>query len=663
MSNDLASAYITLASTAENAQKSIQRLSNIDLSFFAVFSTGAQSAETALMGLSTSLNSTSSAMNSYAVRLGASTVAAIAAFSKSIAASIVPKGVSEKLDSLTLKIGTSLLRMKGTMSGALEGVKQSIVSKVPGWVQVLGESARNAAQAFSSKFNISKHAESESTGSSRAFAKIRFAASALGGAFKSAGMGIWSLTGPLRASMGEMMQTGSSAAVLGANVKQACNESMQQMMTFITNLPVMAQSLAMMLPQMVQQITAAIPAFVSALSYAMGSIMSVIPALLPQVIQGLTELLIQLVPLMVTLAPFLVQAGLQLFTGLIQALDQVMLVLLPTLPGLLTNICNVLIENLPLLLTAAIQLFTSLINGFTQMVPVLIPLLPQMILSICTTLIENLPLLLEAALTLFMALVTAFINMLPALIEMLPTLIVQVTGKLLEFMPRLLEAGRTLFMKICEAVPTILTSLGAALWELLQSIPPKIIEFAPQIANAAFDMIAGMVNGIKDVAGWIIDTIGGLCGDVLGAIKGFFGIASPSRVMRQMFNHVGEGMVLGLGDQAGHLADEMQSMLDGAEAVASGFAPDLNLGMLNEQNSRLGGRAVPAAYAAVAASDSILASDESARSLMKALSVQNAGVSGVSIHDCTFVVRKESDIDAIAGELYQMIGRETRGRL
>ena len=133
--------------------------------------------------------------------------------------------------------------------------------------------------------------------------------------------------------------------------------------------------------------------------------------------------------------------------------------------------------------------------------------------------------------------------------------------------------------------------------------------------------------------------------------------------MRKMFNHVGEGMVLGLGDQAGHLADEMRSMLNGAEAVASGFAPDLNLGMLNEQNSGLGGSGVPAAYAAVAASDSILTSDESARSLMRALSVQNAGVSGVSIHDCTFVVRKESDIDAIAGELYQMIGRETRGRL
>lgn len=43
--------------------------------------------------------------------------------------------------------------------------------------------------------------------------------------------------------------------------------------------------------------------------------------------------------------------------------------------------------------------------------------------------------------------------------------------------------------------------------------------------------------------------------------------------------------------------------------------------------------------------------------------VRRSSDPGVSIHDCTFVVRKESDIDAVAEKLSQKIGREVRSKL
>ncbi len=60
------------------------------------------------------------------------------------------------------------------------------------------------------------------------------------------------------------------------------------------------------------------------------------------------------------------------------------------------------------------------------------------------------------------------------------------------------------------------------------------------------DILLGLVDGILDVRGQAIDAVMGVGGDIVESITGFFGIASPSRLMQEMGAAVGEGFTIGV---------------------------------------------------------------------------------------------------------------------
>lgn len=99
----------------------------------------------------------------------------------------------------------------------------------------------------------------------------------------------------------------------------------------------------------------------------------------------------------------------------------------------------------------------------------------------------------------------------------------------------------------------------------LQSIPGKVISVGRNI-------VEGLWNGISVAASWLLEKIKGWCRSILNGIKGFFGIASPSRVMRdQVGLMIARGLAKGI--QKGekevlHVADTLnQKLLDKEEAL------------------------------------------------------------------------------------------------
>ena len=95
-----------------------------------------------------------------------------------------------------------------------------------------------------------------------------------------------------------------------------------------------------------------------------------------------------------------------------------------------------------------------------------------------------------------------------------------------------------------------ITSLPGKFAGILGQIPGKVAGFAGNLASAAKQMVKGMVNGIGDAAGWVISKIQELCSNAEQAIKSFFGIHSPSRLMRRYGNYIGQGLALGIRDSA-----------------------------------------------------------------------------------------------------------------
>ena len=87
--------------------------------------------------------------------------------------------------------------------------------------------------------------------------------------------------------------------------------------------------------------------------------------------------------------------------------------------------------------------------------------------------------------------------------------------------------------------------------------------------QAGKDLVAGIAQGISDAAGEVWDAITRICSNSLDSIKSFFGIASPSKVMREMFGYVGEGMALGLEDKASRVTGAMSGIASGTLNAAN----------------------------------------------------------------------------------------------
>ena len=161
---------------------------------------------------------------------------------------------------------------------------------------------------------------------------------------------------------------------------------------------------------------------------------------------------------------------------------------------------------------------------------------------------------------------------LPIILNDLTTYIVENSGQMadaaLEFLgqmvPALLSVGAALVVNAAIMVD-----------ELLRSLAERAADFL--VAGA--EMISGVILGFKDGTIKFFDAIKEVCAGAINAVKEFFGIHSPSRVMRDMFGYVGEGMALGLHDSESVVNKAMGDLIGGAYDIADGFNPTLSASM------------------------------------------------------------------------------------
>lgn len=91
---------------------------------------------------------------------------------------------------------------------------------------------------------------------------------------------------------------------------------------------------------------------------------------------------------------------------------------------------------------------------------------------------------------------------------------------------------------------------ASRLWQFMKSIPGKIMSSLGSLGSlllgAGKDLIRGLINGVGSMAGALWNKCTSLAGSAVDAIKKKLGIASPSKVMRQIGIYTGEGFIDGI---------------------------------------------------------------------------------------------------------------------
>lgn len=82
--------------------------------------------------------------------------------------------------------------------------------------------------------------------------------------------------------------------------------------------------------------------------------------------------------------------------------------------------------------------------------------------------------------------------------------------------------------------------------QFVSNIVSGLSGLAGRVMSVGSDIVHGIWSGISGAAGWLMGKISGFADDVVSGIKGFFGIHSPSTVMRdQVGKYLAEGVAVG----------------------------------------------------------------------------------------------------------------------
>lgn len=114
------------------------------------------------------------------------------------------------------------------------------------------------------------------------------------------------------------------------------------------------------------------------------------------------------------------------------------------------------------------------------------------------------------------------------------------------------EGFRNAVIKIFSAIMSTISWVVNGIVNFFTSTIPNAIKSAlnwfsnlgSNMHSIGSNIVSGIWNGITGAAGWLMNKIKGFASSVISGIKGFFGIHSPSRIMRDL---IGTNIVKGIG--------------------------------------------------------------------------------------------------------------------
>ena len=235
----------------------------------------------------------------------------------------------------------------------------------------------------------------------------------------------------------------------------------------------------------------------------------------PKIVDGLIQmtnaLIPQIPPLIEKLLPTVINGATSLLNGLIKALPQIFQMIVSVLPQLIQT----LLGMLPTILQVLIQMAIMSIQAVAQMLPTLIPQIVDAILQMIPILIDNLPLFIKAGYQLLIGLVEGLFNAMPTLLGYIP-------------------------------------KIGISIINYFKQLPGMFRDIGGML-------IQGLWNGISNYAGWVIRKIRGMGSSILRAVKGIFGVHSPSRE----FAWIGKMNMVGLENGMEDMQPKVQQAIDG----------------------------------------------------------------------------------------------------
>lgn len=209
-------------------------------------------------------------------------------------------------------------------------------------------------------------------------------------------------------------------------------------------------------------------------------------------------------------------------------------------------------ENIIPRINIIIQGLTQLITEASQTI---IPLAVQILL-------ENLPSIVAAGMDLIIALVSGILDNIDMLIDCVLEMVDVIVDKLIDNLPKLIDGGIRLIAALANGLIRAIPNLVSKIPQIISSIVKGLISGIPAIFDVGKNIVEGIWNGIKSMGSWVSGKVKDFFGGIVGGVKDFLGIHSPSKVFAGIGGFMAEGLGEGFDDQFKSVKKDIENSID-----------------------------------------------------------------------------------------------------
>lgn len=244
-------------------------------------------------------------------------------------------------------------------------------------------------------------------------------------------------------------------------------------------------------------------------------------------------------------APQFIKSGFELLNKLADGIVSALPVMIAKIPTIISTFANIINDNGPTILMCGLKLIAKLALGIIQAIPTLIVNIPKIITAIVDV---------WSAfnwINLGKMAITGLGNGIKALFgflkgtgkEALDTVLINI----LMLPERLRALGGKGISGLVSGIKSLFGALGGAAKKIFEIIVKALASLPSKMLSIGKNIVEGIWKGIWGMGAWITKKIGDFAGGIVKSFKGFLGIHSPSRIMRDMVGRfIGEGIGVGI---------------------------------------------------------------------------------------------------------------------
>lgn len=244
---------------------------------------------------------------------------------------------------------------------------------------------------------------------------------------------------------------------------------------------------------------------------------------------------------------------------------------------LITRVIALIQTKLPEFISKGGEFVINMANGLLQKLPTLITNLGTLLNNALSAIMQRYPEFASKGMDFVSKLARGVLNNLPAILSAIGRVIGSLLRTLASNMPQLMQKGFELISRlvsgIIRAIPQVLSAIGGMIVEMGKKFSPDTF------LQAGRDMILGLARGIGGAVSSAVSAAVDAAKNILGSVKGFFGIASPSKVMA---NQVGKWIPAGIAEG---IKNNMRPLDSAMNDLVSDTVLEANNGLNSALNS------------------------------------------------------------------------------